>query len=514
MFLGFRAGAGAGQSLTAENATAVGSFAYTTKSDQVALGSDSVIEIRAFGVSFMRARPAGYNYWVGQGALVNPAGTHNIAVGYQAGENLDTAEQNVAVGYLAVNALRGGDGNVAFGDVALAGSLDAVDCTAVGSRAMAEHQGGVGSTAIGKFTAHAIVGNGYNTLVGDSPLRYGTTASETTIVGYRAAEQTETGARNTFAGTGAWLNKPHGDENVAVGYSAAWANPGSPNKNVAIGAYALRSVTGDNSVAVGSRALFLADTACVGLGGMAGSALTAGTGCAFLGWEAGAGGAQASGIANATAVGAGANTTASNQVVLGADQTETTLIRGDVGVGLDLVAPIGVLQAASADEEDTLIAETATASPDDVALNVLAAVAGKTTAPVDGFGPSIGFEISEGSAAPTPLAQVGAVIAGGDTTGRIVLSTFLAGAPVDSAWVEGAAFHVAPTEPLTTGGSAQLGLTLGDAARFGFFAGDGIPLLEADRGSIYLRTDGSTTNDRAYLNIDGADGWVALVTDA
>lgn len=47
-------------------------------------------------------------------------------------------------------------------------------------------------------------------------------------------------------------------------------------------------------------------------------------------------------------------------------------------------------------------------------------------------------------------------------------------------------------------------------------AGAGSPntVVTAPKGSLFLRTDGTTTNDRAYINTDGSTGWSALTTAA
>jgi len=44
------------------------------------------------------------------------------------------------------------------------------------------------------------------------------------------------------------------------------------------------------------------------------------------------------------------------------------------------------------------------------------------------------------------------------------------------------------------------------------FSGTGAPSMRAPKGSIYLRDDGSTTNDRVYINTNGATGWTAMIT--
>ena len=44
--------------------------------------------------------------------------------------------------------------------------------------------------------------------------------------------------------------------------------------------------------------------------------------------------------------------------------------------------------------------------------------------------------------------------------------------------------------------------------------GTGAPTLTAPKATLYLRLDGSTTNDRAYINTNGTTGWTALTTAA
>jgi hypothetical protein len=44
--------------------------------------------------------------------------------------------------------------------------------------------------------------------------------------------------------------------------------------------------------------------------------------------------------------------------------------------------------------------------------------------------------------------------------------------------------------------------------------GSGAPGGTARKGSLYLRTDGSTINDRAYINTDGGTTWTAIITAA
>jgi hypothetical protein len=67
---------------------------------------------------------------------------------------------------------------------------------------------------------------------------------------------------------------------------------------------------------------------------------------------------------------------------------------------------------------------------------------------------------------------------------------------------------------IPAGGTAGAGVMVSSTANFGMFFGSGAPTLSAAKGSLYLRSDGSTTNDRAYINTDGSTTWTALTTAA
>jgi hypothetical protein len=64
------------------------------------------------------------------------------------------------------------------------------------------------------------------------------------------------------------------------------------------------------------------------------------------------------------------------------------------------------------------------------------------------------------------------------------------------------------------GGSNATGVRLSSTANFGIFFGSGVPTLNAGKGSFYMRTDGSSTSTRAYINTDGASTWTAVTTAA
>jgi hypothetical protein len=67
---------------------------------------------------------------------------------------------------------------------------------------------------------------------------------------------------------------------------------------------------------------------------------------------------------------------------------------------------------------------------------------------------------------------------------------------------------------IPAGGTAGSGVKVSSTANFGVFFGSGAPTLSAAKGSLYLRSDGTTTNDRAYINTNGSTTWTALTTVA
>ena len=67
---------------------------------------------------------------------------------------------------------------------------------------------------------------------------------------------------------------------------------------------------------------------------------------------------------------------------------------------------------------------------------------------------------------------------------------------------------------IPAGGTAGAGYKFSSTSNFGVFFGSGAPTLSAAKGSLYLRSDGSATNNRAYINTDGGTTWTALTTAA
>lgn len=66
----------------------------------------------------------------------------------------------------------------------------------------------------------------------------------------------------------------------------------------------------------------------------------------------------------------------------------------------------------------------------------------------------------------------------------------------------------------TAGGLDQVALMFSSTANLGIYFGTAVPTIAAAKGSLYMRTDGSSTSTRAYINTDGATTWTNLTTAA
>lgn len=62
----------------------------------------------------------------------------------------------------------------------------------------------------------------------------------------------------------------------------------------------------------------------------------------------------------------------------------------------------------------------------------------------------------------------------------------------------------------TAGG--MLGVQISSTAGLGIYVGSGAPTISAAQGSLYLRTDGSSTSTRLYVNTNGTTGWTNVTT--
>lgn len=94
------------------------------------------------------------------------------------------------------------------------------------------------------------------------------------------------------------------------------------------------------------------------------------------------------------------------------------------------------------------------------------------------------------------------------TTGAVTTTSTIGPATtVDSVAATGDITADSATAPAAGGMAAFLASS---TANFGIFVGSGAPTIVAAQGSLYLRTDGTTTNDRIFVR--GASAWIAITT--
>lgn len=74
--------------------------------------------------------------------------------------------------------------------------------------------------------------------------------------------------------------------------------------------------------------------------------------------------------------------------------------------------------------------------------------------------------------------------------------------------------NVSANTATPSGGGSAAVLLFGTTPRFGIYFGSGAPSVVAAKGSLYIRSDGTSTNDRAYINTTGTAGWTNIVTGA
>jgi Chaperone of endosialidase len=201
---------------------------------------------------------------------------------------------------------------------------------------------GGANTAIGSFAFGANTTGYRNTAVGEVALNFNSTGDSNTASGQGALYANTTGSYNTASGGGALYNNTEGDDNTASGAGALGSNTtGNYNTssgvgaltssttgvaNTASGAFALSSsTTGIDNTAMGSNALYNNTT---------GSYNTA------LGAIAGPDPSTPA-LTNSTAIGAFADVTESNALVLGSTAAQNGI--ANVLVGIDVSSPTNIL---------------------------------------------------------------------------------------------------------------------------------------------------------------------------
>lgn len=321
-----------------------------------------------------------------------------------------------------------------------------------------------------------------------------------------------TGVRNTGFGFEALKANTGGSENTAFGYLAltdvtGGADPAA-NYNTAFGSFALASVT------TGYKN--------TGIGRAAGDFLTTGY--------------------HNTAVGYGSlhgGTTALNNVAVGFETLHggngnVTTTQGSTGVGWRALYELtdGDFNTCVGNAAGTNV--TTGERNTGVGVNALNALTTTSDSVAIGYNAGLSHtgtgSIFIGSGADTAAGLANVTVIGTGITAAASNTLYLGNAqtvvPGTSTrdfgtaakpWnygVFGNSVLVHSGTAMPAGGSNGKGLLLSSTANFGIFFGSGAPTLSAAKGSLYLRSDGSGTSNRMYVNTDSGTTWTAVTTAA
>jgi hypothetical protein len=101
----------------------------------------------------------------------------------------------------------------------------------------------------------------------------------------------------------------------------------------------------------------------------------------------------------------------------------------------------------------------------------------------------------------------------GNITGDVTAVTVSATGDVTAATVSATGNITADSNlAVVAGGTAAFLATT--TAGLGIYVGSGAPTVSAAQGSLYLRTDGSSTSTRLYVNTNGSTTWTNVTTAA
>ena len=196
----------------------------------------------------------GQNTAEGEDALFSlTIGLNNTAVGYHALHDNTTGSQNTAYGMRALANTTTGFSNTAIGYVAMGANTTGFFNTAVGFGALADNTTGSSNTATGWDALASNVAGIANTANGINALVFNSSGSDNTATGYNAMWNNFTGSGNVANGADALHFTTSGDHNTAIGESALHQN-GAGDDNTGVGFSALFNNTGNQNIALGSRA--------------------------------------------------------------------------------------------------------------------------------------------------------------------------------------------------------------------------------------------------------------------
>lgn len=468
-------------------------------------------ELIVFTEPMLRANPANWTYFMAGAGNLTSTSQCSIGVGKEALSALTSGGHNVAVGFRSLKVATTPGSNVCVGSFTGENAVDVIDSVAIGFGAFRTATTGVGGTAVGMLALEKAVDVGGNTGVGDSALRYTTTGVHNVAMGYTAMDRNETGSANIAIGTVANFTRLDGDNNCFVGQGAGRYGVTGSN-NIGVGFEALAYVEADNNVGMGHFVMhdLTTGTENTAVGYGAGQRITTGSGNSFLGSGAGQPVGQKVDATGSMALGQNAITTKDNQVVVGSDAVTETLLKGNVSIGRD--DPTGKLHVEFTDYAEIATVDRVASSAADGAWQALKLRAARTGTMGDGMGVAMELEVQDGSTT-APMGTISAVRRSSNTEAEILIRPRSGSGNAQGLAVRGNMAVMQRYAAPVAGGDAGVGFAL-TSSLVGIFCGSGAPTISAAKGSLYMRTDGSTTNDRMYVNTDGSTGWTAVITAA
>jgi len=258
--------------------------------------------------------PFSQNTAFGYGALLrgtSSTGGQNTAIGNAALTSNTTGTQNTAVGLTSLRSNTSGGSNTAIGHNALFSNTTAGQNVALGFQSMYSNTTGFFNTALGYRALLSGTNSSYNTAVGYHSLSRGLFASSAF-----------SGNFNTAVGFYSLLNNISGNSNTAIGERSLVSNT-TGNLNTAIGSTSLlQNTTGNFNIALGASA---------GNVTISGSFATNSNNSLFIGYDTRP---QLNNQTNQIVIGHGATGNGSNSVTLGNDSILSTILKGNVGIGL------------------------------------------------------------------------------------------------------------------------------------------------------------------------------------
>jgi hypothetical protein len=218
---------------------AVGEFALGGASSTVTSGNYNV----AVGDRPLRYATTGdYNVAVGFDSMGGSSvtGSHNIALGNDAGYAMTSGSGNVLIGQNAGELVSSGAENIFVGRDAGKAFLTGNDSVFIGARAGFNAQTDSLSVCIGEEAGYTMNGSGYNVYMGHQAGYYTTTGSNNIAIGNEAGEGVYTGGYNVYIGdTAGKIVDNATSNNVAAGRYAGYESSSEGN-DISLGYFANR----------------------------------------------------------------------------------------------------------------------------------------------------------------------------------------------------------------------------------------------------------------------------------